>query len=132
MSKNDGEARNDPESWAARYWITLTDDELRLLRTRKSELGQPERQLAYRLLLALRPEECTYCRWPVCERSTWTGEIPIPAGTPNDGPGYTCPNCGGALIHYQGPVTPERHGFRAVNPEDVIVMERVNETARHM
>jgi hypothetical protein len=100
---------NTPEEWAANFGITLTDAELWLVSTRSSLLDRANREIKHRLLLALRPETCPACAWRVCERSTWTGTIPIPAETPNNGPGYTCPNCETGLVHKQGHTTPDRH-----------------------
>jgi hypothetical protein len=131
---NGGELRNDPETWAAQFGITLTEPELVILRTRKRLLEDADRATAYRLLLALRPESCPACQWVICERSTWTGPIPIPADTPTTGPGYTCPNCEADLMHRQRHDTPDPHGFElaAGSRAYPIVAEAIDKTGKHM
>jgi hypothetical protein len=131
---NGGELRNDPETWAAQFGIKLSGPELVILRTRKRLLGDADRKLAYRLLLALRPESCPACQWVICERSTWTGPIPMPADTPNDGSGYTCPHCEATLIHHQRHDTPDPHGFELApdSPSWPVVAEAIDKTGKHM
>ena len=101
-----------PEQWAAQYGIHLLPDELDWLRTRSSQLDIPTREAKHRLLVALRPE-CARCASGCCaRRSSWDAAPPIPASAPLNGPGYTCPNSGAPLIHWQGHTLAERHGMR--------------------
>jgi hypothetical protein len=112
MPKDGGQMISAPEDWAAQYGIHLLPDELDWLRTKSSALDVATRAAKHRLLLALRPERCPVCTFVLCERSAWDAAPPIPANAPLNGPGYTCPNCGAPLIHYQGHLAPERHLMR--------------------
>jgi hypothetical protein len=94
------------QEWARAYGIELSVYELDLLSTRNSLLDPIERQRAFLLRMALRPESCPACKWILCQRSAWARGTFDP-GTTGDGPGYQCPNCSADLIHRSGIIVSE-------------------------
>jgi len=95
-----------PQEWATAYGFNLRDDELVLLSTHASLLGPIDRQRAFLLTMAMRPEQCPACKWILCQRSAWARGLFDP-GTTGDGPGYQCPNCSVELIHRSGLIASE-------------------------
>lgn len=85
---------------AEAYQFRFTDEELRLLSTDEEELSETDRERAYHLRCALRPEQCPACHHVLCQRSAWPGAFE--PGHTSTGPGYVCPCCGAQLEHERG------------------------------
>jgi hypothetical protein len=92
--------------WEEGYGIRFLESERALLISPRDLLTPIDRQRAYLLRLALRPEQCPACKYILCQRSAWAGGDFDP-GTAPDGPGYTCPACKAALEHRQGLIITE-------------------------
>jgi hypothetical protein len=114
-----------PEQWAEAYVIEFTEREVALLTTERELMPPLDRQRAFLLTMALRPEQCPACKFVLCPRSAWKGSQPFDPAVNGDGPDYECPACGARLEHWSG-LTMSEHGM-ALAPGQTVTIHGAGE-----